>query len=150
MGKKAKWITKYILSTTWFNVCNYYYEWNENWDTAHWYHMSILVLHVPLWFYMCPFGSACAPVILHVPLWFYMCPFGSACAPVILHVPLWFYMSPCGSACAPIILHMPLWFYMCPFKWVKKIQIWQNGGQLLSNIADWCHILSSTCLKGVT
>ena len=23
------------------------------------------------------------------------------------------------------------------FKWVKIIQIWQNGGQLFSNIADW-------------
>ena len=28
------------------------------------------------------------------------------------------------------------------FKWVKIIQIWQNGGQLFSNIADWCHILT--------
>ena len=28
------------------------------------------------------------------------------------------------------------------FKWVKIIQIWQNGDQLFSNIADWCHILS--------
>ena len=36
------------------------------------------------------------------------------------------------------------------FKWVKIIQIWQNGGQLFSNIADWCHILSLTCLKGGT
>ena len=36
------------------------------------------------------------------------------------------------------------------FKWVKNIQIWQNGGQLFSNIADWCHILSLTCLKGGT
>ena len=26
------------------------------------------------------------------------------------------------------------------FKWVKIIQIWQNGGQLFSNLADWCHI----------
>ena len=26
-------------------------------------------------------------------------------------------------------------------KWVKIIQIWQNGGQLVSNIAEWCHIL---------
>ena len=26
------------------------------------------------------------------------------------------------------------------FKWVKIIQIWQNGGQLFSNIADWCHM----------
>ena len=34
------------------------------------------------------------------------------------------------------------------FKWVKIIQIWQNGGQLFSNIADWSHILSPTCLKG--
>ena len=33
------------------------------------------------------------------------------------------------------------------FKWVKIIQLWQNGGQLFSNIADWCHILSLTCLK---
>ena len=45
---------------------------------------------------------------------------------------------------------------LCPadaihnFKWVKIIQIWQNGGQLLLNIADWCHILSITCLKGGT
>ena len=36
------------------------------------------------------------------------------------------------------------------FKWVKIIQIWQNGGQLFSNIADWCHILSLTCSKGGT
>ena len=36
------------------------------------------------------------------------------------------------------------------FKWVKIIQIWQNEGQLFSNIADWCHILSLTCLKGST
>ena len=28
------------------------------------------------------------------------------------------------------------------FKWVKIIQIWQNGGHLFSNIADWCHISS--------
>ena len=35
------------------------------------------------------------------------------------------------------------------FKWVKNIQIWHNGGQLFSNIADWCHILSLTCLKVV-
>ena len=34
------------------------------------------------------------------------------------------------------------------FKWVKIIQIWQNRGQLFSNIADWCHILYLTCLKG--
>ena len=33
------------------------------------------------------------------------------------------------------------------FEWVKIIQIWQTGGQLFSNIADWCHIL---CLKGGT
>ena len=33
------------------------------------------------------------------------------------------------------------------FKWVKIIQIWQNGGQLFLNIADWCHISS---LKGGT
>ena len=32
-------------------------------------------------------------------------------------------------------------------KWVKIIQIWKNGGQLFSNIAHWCHILSLTCLK---
>ena len=32
------------------------------------------------------------------------------------------------------------------FKWVKIIHIWQNGGHLFSNIADWCHILSLTCL----
>ena len=36
------------------------------------------------------------------------------------------------------------------FKWVKIIQIWQNGRQLFSNIADWCHILFLTCLKGGT
>ena len=33
------------------------------------------------------------------------------------------------------------------FKWVKIIQIWQNGGQLFSKLADWCHILSLTYLK---
>ena len=32
----------------------------------------------------------------------------------------------------------------------KNIQIWQNGGKLFSNIADLCHILSLTCLKGGT
>ena len=26
------------------------------------------------------------------------------------------------------------------FKWVKIIQIWQNGCQLLSKLAGWCHI----------
>ena len=36
------------------------------------------------------------------------------------------------------------------FKWVKIIHIWQNGGELFSNIADWCHILSLKCLKGGT
>ena len=36
------------------------------------------------------------------------------------------------------------------FKWVKIIQIWQNVGQLFSNIADWCHILFKTCLKAGT
>ena len=36
------------------------------------------------------------------------------------------------------------------FKWVKIIQIWQNVGQPFSNIADWCHILSVTYLKGGT
>ena len=36
------------------------------------------------------------------------------------------------------------------FKWVKIIQISQNGGQLFSNIADWFPILSLTCLKGGT
>ena len=25
------------------------------------------------------------------------------------------------------------------FKWVKIIQIWQNGGQKISNLADLCH-----------
>ena len=33
------------------------------------------------------------------------------------------------------------------FKWVKIIMIWQNGGQLFSNFAGWCHILSLTYLK---
>ena len=36
------------------------------------------------------------------------------------------------------------------FKWVKLIQIWQNGGQLFTNLADWCHIMALTCLKGGT
>ena len=26
------------------------------------------------------------------------------------------------------------------FKWVKIIHIWQNGGQLFSNLTDWCHV----------
>ena len=30
------------------------------------------------------------------------------------------------------------------------IQIRQKGGKLFSNIADWCHILSLTCLKAAT
>ena len=33
------------------------------------------------------------------------------------------------------------------FKWVKIIQIWQNGGQLFSKISGWCHILSLRYLK---
>ena len=33
------------------------------------------------------------------------------------------------------------------FKWVEIIQIWQNGGQLFTNLAVWCHILSLTYLK---
>ena len=36
------------------------------------------------------------------------------------------------------------------FKWVKIIQIWQNGDKLFSNIADSCHILSLTWLNGGT
>ena len=35
-------------------------------------------------------------------------------------------------------------------KWVKIIQIWQNGGQLFLNLAGWCHILSLTYLKCCT
>ena len=35
------------------------------------------------------------------------------------------------------------------FKWVEIIQIWQNGDQLFSNIADWCHILPSHVWKVV-
>ena len=27
------------------------------------------------------------------------------------------------------------------FKWVKIIQIWQNGGQQFSNLTDWCYVL---------
>ena len=30
------------------------------------------------------------------------------------------------------------------------MQIWQNGDQLFSNSADWCHIMALTCLKGGT
>ena len=33
------------------------------------------------------------------------------------------------------------------FRWVKIIQIWQNGGQLFSNVAGWSHILSLTYLN---
>ena len=33
------------------------------------------------------------------------------------------------------------------FKWVKIIQIWQNGGQLCLNLTGWCHILSWTYFK---
>ena len=36
------------------------------------------------------------------------------------------------------------------FKWVKIIQIWQNGGWIFSNLADICHVLSLTYLKGDT
>ena len=34
------------------------------------------------------------------------------------------------------------------FKWVKIVQIWQNGGHLFLNIADWCHISSLTGSTG--
>ena len=33
------------------------------------------------------------------------------------------------------------------FKWVKIIQSWQNECGLFSNLADYCHNLSSICLK---
>ena len=36
------------------------------------------------------------------------------------------------------------------FKWVKIMQIWQNGDQLFSNRDDLCHIMALTCLKGGT
>ena len=36
------------------------------------------------------------------------------------------------------------------FKWLKIMQIWQNGGQLLSNRADWCNIMALTSSKGGT
>ena len=32
-------------------------------------------------------------------------------------------------------------------KWMEIIQIWQDGGQLFSNLAGWYHILSLTFLK---
>ena len=32
-------------------------------------------------------------------------------------------------------------------KWVKLIQIWQNGGQWFWNLADWCRVLSLPCTK---
>ena len=35
------------------------------------------------------------------------------------------------------------------FKWVKIIQIWQNGGERFLNLVDLCHVLSLRCLKGV-
>ena len=35
------------------------------------------------------------------------------------------------------------------FKLVKTILIRQNANQLFLNLADWCHVLSSTCLKMV-
>ena len=60
----------------------------------------------------------------------------------------------------PLTAKLSIWFFthlkLCladaihNFKWVKIIQIWHNGCQLISNIADWCHILSLTCLKGGT
>ena len=33
------------------------------------------------------------------------------------------------------------------FKCLKIIQIWENEGDLFSNLADLYHFLSSTCLK---
>ena len=33
------------------------------------------------------------------------------------------------------------------FNWVKIIKIWQNGGQLFSNIAGWCHIIIFNIFK---
>ena len=33
------------------------------------------------------------------------------------------------------------------YVYTKIIQIWQNGRQIFSNLAGWCHILSSTYLK---
>ena len=33
------------------------------------------------------------------------------------------------------------------FKWVKIIQISQNGGHGFWNLVDWCHILSLVCSK---
>ena len=32
-------------------------------------------------------------------------------------------------------------------KWVKIMQIWQNGDQLFSNRADWCHIMAFNMFK---
>ena len=49
----------------------------------------------------------------------------------------------------PLTLKPPnysIWIFT-HFKWVKIIQIWQNGGQFVSNLAGWCHILSLTYLK---
>ena len=36
------------------------------------------------------------------------------------------------------------------FKWVKIIQIWQNGGELFSNRADLYRIMALPSLKGGT
>ena len=50
-----------------------------------------------------------------------------------------------------ICAHLKSWVAVADaihsFKWVKIIQICQNGGQLFSNLADSCHFLFLLCLK---
>ena len=58
--------------------------------------------------------------------------------------------------CASVIIWIFTHLKLCladaihNFKWVKIIHIWQNGGQMFADIADWCNIFSLTCLKGGT
>ena len=62
----------------------------------------------------------------------------------------WKYFNPLTAKLFDLNFH-PLEVVYCwrdPQLQVSEIiQIWQNGGQLFSNLAGWCHILSLTYLK---
>ena len=85
-------------------------------------------------------------------------PVWADCDTLISYPVLYFqYNSLLRRSCYLLTLELPSYFIetwkLCladaihNFKWVKIIQIWQNGGQLFLNHADWCHNLLLTIKK---
>ena len=87
--------------------------------------------------------------------WNSPCVFAMRCGK-IEHSSIFCPRSKSGSACIEMIhgfnpLNAKLFnLNFHPLEVVKIIEISQNGGQLFSNIADWCYILCLICIKDGT